>query len=146
MSDESTIAFTLTLRDNYAFAVDFGAGGPPPIIVDEMPPLGRAEGPNPSHLLGSALAGCLGASLLFCLRKARVEVQAMQTDVRVHSGRNAKGRLRIQKIDVRLAPSVPADQVARMSKCLELFEDFCTVTAGVREGFAIDVSVDTKEA
>ncbi len=144
MSDDSTTAFTLTLKDNYAFTVDFGADGPPPIMVDEMPPLGHAEGPSPTRLLGASLAGCLGASLLFCLRKSRIEVPAMRTDVRVSSGRNAKGRLRVQKIEIRLAPSVPADQVARMTRCLEVFEDFCTVTAAVREGFAIDVSVDTQ--
>lgn len=146
MPDESTTAFTLTLKDNYAFTVDFGADGPPPIMVDEMPPLGHAEGPSPTRLLGASLAGCLGASLLFCLRKARVDVAAMRTDVRMSSGRNAKGRLRVTKVDVRLAPSVPADQIPRMARCLEVFEDFCTVTAAVREGFQINVSVDTQPA
>jgi len=146
MSDESTTAFTLTLKDHYAFTVDFGADGPPPITVDEMPPLGHAEGPGPTRLLGSALAGCLGASLLFCLRKARVDVPAMRTDVRVTSGRNAKGRLRIQKVEVHIAPTVPADQIPRMARCLDVFEEFCTVTAGVREGFQIEVSVDTQPA
>lgn len=146
MSDESTTAFTLTLKDNYAFTVDFGVDGPPPITVDEMPPLGHAEGPSPTRLLGAALAGCLGASLLFCLRKARVDVPAMRTDVRVSSGRNAKGRLRVMKVDVHLAPSVPADQIARMARCLEVFEDFCTVTAAVRDGVQVNVSVDTQPA
>jgi len=146
MSDESTTAFTLTLKDNYAFTVDFGEDGPPPIMVDEMPPLGHGEGPSPTRLLGAALAGCLGASLLFCLRKSRIEVPAMRTDVRVGSGRNAKGRLRVTNVDVHLAPSVPADQIARMARCLEVFEDFCTVTAAVREGVQINVSVDTQPA
>jgi organic hydroperoxide reductase OsmC/OhrA len=146
MSDESTTAFTLTLKDNYAFTVDFGENGPPPIMVDEMPPLGHGEGPSPTRLLGAALAGCLGASLLFCLRKARVDVPAMRTEVRVSSGRNAKGRLRVTNVDVRLVPSVPADQIARMTRCLEVFEDFCTVTAAVRDGVQVNVSVDTQPA
>jgi organic hydroperoxide reductase OsmC/OhrA len=84
--------------------------------------------------------------LLFCLQKARVDVPTMHADVRVTTGRNAKGRLRVQKLDVKLAPSVPVDQQARMARCLEVFEDFCTVTASVREGFEIAVAVDTQPA
>ena len=33
-----------------------------------------------------------------------------------------------------------------MSRCLEIFEDFCVVTASVREGIEIDVKVDTLAA
>lgn len=146
MSDDTTIALSLTLRDNYAFTVDFGEDGVPPMTIDEPPPLGHNEGPNPSRVLASAIAGCLGASLLFCLRKARVDVPAMRTEVRVTNGRNEKGRLRVQRVAVRLAPSVPADQQDRMTRCLELFEDFCVVSASVREGIAIDVTVDTQTA
>lgn len=146
MSDEATISLSMTLKDNYAFTVDFGEGGPPPMTIDETPPLGHNEGPNPSRMLATAIAGCLGASLLFCLRKSRVDVAGMRTDVRVTNGRNAKGRLRVQKVDVRLAPSVPADQHERMARCLELFEDFCVVSAAVRDGIAMDVRVDTQPA
>ncbi len=146
MSEESTISFSLSLKDNYAFTVDFGDAGTPPMTIDEMPPLGHNEGPNPSRVLASAIAGCLGASLLFCLRKARIEVPAMHTDVHVTSGRNARGRLRVQKVAVRLAPSVPLDQQARMTRCLEIFEDFCVVSASIREGIVIDVQVDTQPA
>ncbi|MHB8838161.1 MAG: OsmC family protein [Gemmatimonadaceae bacterium] len=146
MSEESTISFALSLKDNYAFTIDFGDSGIPPMTIDETPPLGRNEGPNPSRLLASAIAGCLGASLLFCLRKARVNVPALHTDVQVTSGRNEKGRLRVTKVAVRLAPSVPVDQQDRMTRCLEIFEDFCVVTAAVRDGIEIDVKVETQPA
>jgi organic hydroperoxide reductase OsmC/OhrA len=146
MSEEPTTSFSITLRDNYAFTVDFGDAGIPPMTIDETPPLGRNEGPNPSRLLASAIAGCLGASLLFCLRRARVDVPAMRTDVQVTNGRNEKGRLRVKKVSVRLVPSVPAAQHERMARCLEIFEDFCVVTAAVRDGMEIDVQVDTQPA
>ena len=146
MSDEATIDLSFTLKDNYAFTVDFGDAGLSPMTIDENPPLGRNEGPNPSRMLAMAVAGCLGASLLFCLRKSRVDVAGMRTDVRVSNGRNAKGRLRVQKVDVRLAPSVPADQQERMARCLELFEEFCVVSSAVRDGIAIDVRVETQPA
>lgn len=146
MSEETTMSLSLTLKDGYAFTVDFGDAGIAPITIDEPPPLGHNEGPGPTRLLASAIAGCLGASLIFCLRKSRVEVPAMRTDVHVTTGRNTAGRLRVQKVAVRLVPSVPVDQHERMTRCLELFEEFCTVTAAVREGFIIDVSVDTQAA
>jgi organic hydroperoxide reductase OsmC/OhrA len=70
----------------------------------------------------------------------------MRTDVRVTNGRNEKGRLRVKKVAVRLAPSVRVEQRERMTRCLEIFEDFCVVTAAVREGLEIDVTVDTQPA
>jgi len=146
MSDEADVSFSLTLRDGYAFTVDFGDSGIPGMTIDETPPLGHNEGPSPSRVLAASIAGCLGASLLFCLRKAKVDVGAMRTDVRVTNGRNDRGRLRVKKVTVRLAPSVPAGQHGRMARCLELFEDFCVVTASIREGMEIDVQVDTKPA
>ena len=33
-----------------------------------------------------------------------------------------------------------------MTRCLELFEDFCVVSAAVRDGIDIDVSVHTQPA
>jgi organic hydroperoxide reductase OsmC/OhrA len=143
MSDQHTFSCSLTLTGGYAFTVDFGHAIPP-MTIDEPPPIGQNEGPGPTRVLAAAIASCLGSSLLFCLRKARVDVPTMRTDVQVTTGRNAKGRLRVQKVSVRLAPSVPADQHERMTRCLEVFEDYCTVTAAVREGFAIDVAVDTQ--
>ncbi len=148
MIEEPGISFTLALRDGYAFTVDFGGedGGIPPMTIDETPPLGHSEGPNPSRMLAASIAGCLGASLLFCLRKAHVDVPTLRADVHVTNGRNAKGRLRVTKVAVRLAPSVPADQHARMARCLEIFEEFCVVTASVREGIEVDVQVETLAA
>ena len=146
MTDEPGISFSLALRDGYAFTVDFGDAGIPPMTIDETPPLGHNDGPNPSRLLAASIAGCLGASLLFCLRKAHVDVATLNADVHVTNGRSEKGRLRVKKVAVRLAPAVPADQHIRMARCLEIFEEFCVVTASVREGMEIDVTVETQAA
>ena len=43
-------------------------------------------------------------------------------------------------VRVRLEPVVPAAQHERMARCLEVFEDFCIVTASVRQ--AVDVRVE----
>jgi len=141
--EEPGVSFSLTLRDGYAFTVDFGDAGIPPMTMDEGPPLGHNEGPSPTRVLASAIAGCLGASLLFCLRKAKVDVGGLRVDVHVTNGRNAKGRQRVKQVAVRLAPEVPATQVPQMARCLEIFEDYCVVTQSVRDGIDITVSVET---
>jgi uncharacterized OsmC-like protein len=142
-TEEPGVTFSLTLRDGYAFTVDFGDAGIPPMTIDEPPPLGHNEGPGPTRVLASAIAGCLGASLLFCLRKAKVDVGGLRADVHVTNGRSATGRQRVKRVAVRLAPEVPAAQVQQMARCLEVFEDYCVVTQSVRDGIDITVSVET---
>ncbi len=136
----------LTLRDNYAFTVEFDDASVSPIVVDEMPPLGEGNGPNPARLLAAAVGSCLSASLLFCLRKARIEVGELRTSVEGTIVRNERGRLRIGGLRVRLAPELTEEQRERMGRCLDIFQDFCIVTESVRDGIAVDVEVENAPA
>ena len=138
---ERDFALTLDLHDGYRQAVDFALPGVAALEVDEPAPLGEGHGPNPARLLGAALGSCLGASLLFCLRKARIDVHGLHTSVKGSIVRNAAGRLRIGRVDVHLEPVVPAEQHERMARCLGVFEDFCIVTASVRAGVDVNVEV-----
>lgn len=138
-AEQFTVA--LTLRDGYAFNAEFASGEGPPLVVDELPPLGEANGPNPARLLAAAVGSCLSASLLFCLRKSRIEVGQLRTAVDVTIQRNERGRLRIGGIRVHLAPELSTEQQGRMGRCLDLFQDFCIVTESVREGIPVDVDV-----
>ena len=94
MSGGERFELGLTLRDGYTFTVDFAPGEGRPLVVDELPPLGEANGPNPARLLAAAVGSCLSASLLFCLRKSRVEVTELRTTVEGTIVRNERGRLR----------------------------------------------------
>ena len=141
MTPHDRFTVDLSLRDGYAFNVEFGDGEGPPIVIDELPPLGEANGPNPARLLAAAVGSCLSASLLFCLRKSRIEVGELRTIVEGTVLRNERGRLRMGGIKVRLAPQITPEQRERMGRCLDLFQDFCIVTESVREGIAVDVEV-----
>ncbi len=143
---DNTFTVTLTRRDGYEFAVRFDPETAPGLTVDEPPPLGGGAGPNPSALLGAAVGGCLGASLLFCLQKSRVPVAGMETEVSGTIERNEAGRLRVSRIEVRLAPELEEADAARVKRCVDLFEDFCTVTQSVRQGIDIDAVVEPKIA
>ena len=135
-------AVTLTLQQGYQFDVDFQHGSIPRLVVDEHPPLGKGAGPNPVRMLATAVAHCLGSSLLFCLRKARIEPTGLRTTVHGTMVRNEAGRLRIGELRVVLDPSFELGDRERIGRCLELFEDFCIVTGSVRQG--IDVHVELK--
>lgn len=139
-SDEFTVSMNLT--DGYQFLVDFEQDGVPALLVDEPEPLGAGEGPNAARLLAAAVGNCLSASALFCLRRARIPVHGMRTSVAVSLVRNDQGRLRVGGLRVRIRPEVDAADQGRMGRCLELFEDYCVVTASVRTGLEVSVEVE----
>jgi uncharacterized OsmC-like protein len=136
--------FTVSIDQvaDYEFRVKFDNSPLAPLTVDEGPPLGKSAGPSPSRLLGAAVGSCLSASLLFCARKAKLEVKNIHTKVRVQTVRNEQRRLRIGRIDVEIAPEIAGADVDRAARCLDLFEDYCTVTQSVRSGVDISVHVE----
>lgn len=143
--NEQQFSLRLQLERNYQFSVDFDDDGFPDLTVDEPPPLGDGDGPNASRLLAAAVGNCLGASLVYCLRKARVDVTDLKVRVSGTMTRSDTGRWRIGSFRVALAPTIQQD-VGRMRRCLEVFEDFCIVTQSVRQGIPVDVSVTPTSA
>ena len=131
----------LEQEHDYRFRAEFDQPGLAPLIIDEPAPLGAGEGPNASRLLGAAIGHCLSASLLFCLTKARVPVGNIRTTVNGQIAREERNRLRVAGITVRLDADIAEEDRARAARCLELFEDFCIVTASVRRGVDVEVEV-----
>jgi organic hydroperoxide reductase OsmC/OhrA len=132
----------LDLASGYQFEADLGLLGVDTLTLDEPPPLGAGTGPNPARLLAAAVANCLASSLLFCLRKAHIEVEGLFVDATGTMARNERGRLRVTAINVTLRPQVAVAARARMARCLEIFEDYCPVTAAVRQGLDVTVTVE----
>ena len=132
---EGSFSVELEQIGNYRFRADFGNSE---LFVDEPPPLGEGSGPNASRVLATAVANCLSASLIFCLEKFRNEVEGLKTRATGTLVRNEKGRLRIGRMDVEIRLDGDYDHVDR---CLAQFEDFCVVTASVRQGIPVGVKV-----
>ncbi len=137
-------ALQLQLEEGYRFSVDFGQALPP-LFMDKPEPLGRGEGPNAARVLGAAIGNCLGASLLFCLQRSKVEVKGLRVEVAGTLERNEKGRFRIAGVRVRLMPGIAAGETERIERCLGIFEDYCIVTQSVRQGIDVQVEVAPAE-
>jgi len=143
MADEVVHTIQLSLARGYQFQASFETfPNALPLMLDEPAPLGEANGPNAAAVLAAAVGDCLAASLLFCLRKSRTELQGMQATVTARVRRNEAGRMRIAGIEVELSPGIAAPDLARLKRCEGLFEDFCVVTESVRKGIPVSVKVN----
>jgi organic hydroperoxide reductase OsmC/OhrA len=136
---DQNIRITLEQQRDYRFEVRFDGTAIGPLVTDEPPPLGGGAGPDPSRLLGTAVANCLAASLLFSLRKFGNDPGPMRATCTLAPARNAQGRWRIPRIDVELRLGVAWGSLKHAPRAVSQFEDFCVVTQSVRGG--IDVAV-----
>jgi len=127
--------------DGYEYRVKFSREEIPDLIMDEPSPLGKGEHPNAGLLLAAAVGNCLCASLTYCLSRARAEVKGVSAEVFTTLDRNERGRLRIKSIRVQLYPEI--DDLRKLERCREIFEDFCIVTQSVREGVPVQVQVES---
>lgn len=135
-----TVSVTITQKQNYQFLVDFGEGMPG-LVADEPAPLGKGEGPAPTHMLAAAVANCLSASLLFSLQKFKQDAGGITTKATCIVDRNESNRLRVLQIDVTIALGREGAELAHLDRVLEQFRDFCTVSQSVQAGIPIKVSV-----
>jgi uncharacterized OsmC-like protein len=141
-AEPGRFSITLDSIKDYEFRVKFDKEQFEDILMDEPPPVGGDTGPNAPRLLAAAVGNCLSASLLFCARKSRVDVDGLHTEVSVQYTRNEKGRIRIGKIEVAIEPKIDRSEPDKAQRCLDLFQDYCVVTESVRKG--IEVSVEVK--
>jgi uncharacterized OsmC-like protein len=145
MAEQQTHHVTVRLSHDFEFIAEFNdVPDAPPFLLDEPKPLGGNRAPSAAALLGAAVGNCLAASLTFCLRRARVDVKGLTASVTTHVTRNERGRHRIAGIDVELDPVL--GNSANVVGCEGLFEDFCTVTASVKHGIPVRVSLKSQAA
>lgn len=140
MSESAQFQLQLRLISGYKFEIDFGGAGQ--IFSDEPSPLGEDSGPNPTRLLGAAVANCLAASLLFAVRKFKEDPGPVSATVQGEIARQ-DGRWRVANIHVELTLGNAAEAMPHLERALSQFENFCVVTQSVRQG--IDVAVQVRD-
>jgi len=131
----------LKFLDGYKFNIKFDLENVSNLTVDEPKPTGESRGPNPTRLLSAAVGHCLSSSLLYSLYKSRVKVKNVETVVTATAAMNQDGYLRIKDIDVQIRVEVDEEDKLRLSRCLEIFQNYCTVTESVRKGIQVNVNM-----
>lgn len=135
--------FTIHLEqlEDYQITVRFDWKRAADLLMDEPPPLGNTDGPNASRLLAAAAANCMSASLLHCLFKEEPPANSLRTEATCILVRNERKRLRIGAMEIKLIAGPALTDSRRFDRCKTLFEDFCVVSASIREGIPIAVTV-----
>jgi uncharacterized OsmC-like protein len=131
----------LTLLEGYKSLIRFDDEDIPDLLVDEPEPIGESRGPNATQLLSAAVGHCLNSTLIFCLNKERVKVKKLETTVSLRTARNDENRLRVSRMDAEISLDVDEEDRERIRRCLEVFENYCTVSASVRKGIEINVKI-----
>lgn len=147
MSEAGSFTIELEQQQDYRIKVRFDWPGAADVLMDEPPPLGGEAGPNAARMLAAAAGNCLSASLLFCLTKTMEAVpeHAIRTEVTCRMLRNEQRRLRIGGLEARLTISEELERSPKLKRCLALFEDFCVVSASIRQGIPIRVTVRNRQ-
>ncbi|HYN79682.1 MAG TPA: OsmC family peroxiredoxin [Lamprocystis sp. (in: g-proteobacteria)] len=141
MSEEGRFTIHLAQQEGFQINVAFDWKRPPDLLMDEGPPLGEQVGPNASRLLTAAAANCLSASLLHCVFKDEPPDQCLTTEATCIMVRNEKKRLRIGRLEVKLIVGAVMVESPRFARCKDLFEDFCVVSASIRQGIPMQVTI-----
>ena len=141
MSEEGRFTIQLEQREGFQINVRFDWKRAPDVLMDEPPPLGEQAGPNASRMLAAAAANCLSASLLYCVFKEEPPANCLRAEATAIMIRNEKKRLRIGGLEVRLIVNDLVTENARFARCKTLFEDFCVVSASIRQGIPMKVTL-----
>ena len=141
-SETQSFGVEVEQQEGFEFRVRFDWPQVPELVLDEPEPLGKGRGPNAARLVVAAVANCLAASLVFCLKsKFRQNPGPVRAMASGRLERNERGRYRIAGIDVVLSLAESFGDMPHQGRCLEQFEDFCVVTESVRRGIPVVVTV-----
>ncbi|MBK1723090.1 OsmC family protein [Thiocystis violacea] len=141
MSEEGRFTIHLEQQEGFQINVAFDWKRAADLLMDEPPPLGEQQGPNASRVLAAAAANCLGASLLYCVFKEEPPENCLKAEATCIMIRNERKRLRIGGLEIRLILADVVKESARFARCKTLFEDFCVVSASIRQGVPMKVTV-----
>jgi hypothetical protein len=137
---QDAVTVRLTQAQDYQFDVDFGAGIPA-LRCDEPPPLGQNQGPRPCTCWPPRWAtACRTRCCSRCASSSR-QPEPLHTEVTAEVGRNAENRLRVLGMRATLTLGVPAAALEHLDRVLASFEQYCTVTQSVAQGFPVEVQV-----
>jgi uncharacterized OsmC-like protein len=111
-----------------------------PVITDEPDPIGTNAGPSTPSMLAMAVGHCLSASLVETLRHAGIHVKSLDTEAIAVVAPNEDGNPRIKQINVCIRPVLDKES-GNIKRCLDVFENYCTVCQSIRPAIPVHVEV-----
>jgi uncharacterized OsmC-like protein len=122
----------------------------PDLFFDEPPTAGGNDNyPNAVRILTAAVMNCLSASLTFCLTKSKLPMEQFELTATASTttDRNEENRIRVKNIDVKLQPvfkneANSAEFKNKIQRCVSIFQDYCVVSASVKQGIDITTNVE----
>lgn len=147
MENEQKVAnIQLEQKEGYFFNVSMDYPEGWTLSMDEPEPLGKGQAPNAVRMLAAAVGHCLSSSLWFCLQKSQVSATGITSNVQALIKRNEKKRWRVASINVTiLVRGISPQDYNGFQRCLSIFEDYCIVTASIRQGIPVSVEVVKQE-
>ena len=145
MSEEGRFTIHLEQQEGFQINVAFDWKRVPDLLMDEPPPLGEQKGPNASRMLAAAAANCLSASLLDRVFKEEPPDNCLRAEATCIMVRNEKKRQRVGALEIKLIVSDVVKESVRFARCKDLFEDFCVVSASIRQGIPMRVTVQDQQ-
>ncbi len=145
-SEQHSFAIVIERVRDFEFLARFDKEHYAPLTIDEPEPVGRDSEANASRILSAALGNCLSASLMFCLQRSKLGVKSIRAEVTTIITRNDEGRWRIGNVAVQIFLATEEQDERRLKRCIDIFENYCIVTASVRQGIPVDVSVIPNDA
>jgi uncharacterized OsmC-like protein len=133
------------LERDMIFKYDLGELKLRECIIDETNKVeSEMLGPNAAHLVTMAVLGCLSSSYIFCFSKKDFSVKDLEAEAMITIFRNEKGFQRVKKIDVSINPKIDSPEMRKRAvQCQKMFEQYCTITASIREGIEVNVNIDS---
>ncbi len=111
------------------------------LLADAPTSLGGAEGPEAVTMLTASATYCMASSLVFCLRRVRVEPLSLRAKGSADLRTTPELFRRVKSMDIELFVEVEPKYQKRFERCLERFTRHCIITESVRGGFPTTVRV-----
>ncbi|NVM02590.1 MAG: OsmC family protein [Candidatus Helarchaeota archaeon] len=116
------------------------------LVVDEPQQFhGDDRGPSSLEYLCVGIGGCMGTSLVYCLKRFKATFSELQVDAAAeihHVPPNRMLRVTALHVDFHITPD-PAtqDNIDNINECYEHFAKYCVVTQSVKQGIPFDIKL-----
>jgi hypothetical protein len=135
MPDPQRQRVTVRLVTKHEFTADVPDVDPTPsIALDERRPHSDASTPHALGMLGAAIGHRLSASVVNCLNREHVTVDALTIETAAYVTRHHDGCYRIAGIHVELVPSVPPPESPALGRAEAGVGDSAIIAEGLGQG------------